>query len=112
MLSVKQEVSIQENQLAHTDEHGYLINPYEWTKAFAEMALDMECGELSMRQLSVIHFIRYKYLKFGALPPVRHVCKSTGVEKQELKTMFGSCMRLWRAAGLPSPNDEIRAHMN
>lgn len=116
MFSVKQEVPIQENKVAHAhqhvDEHGFLINPDHWTVAFSEIALGLKSGELSIRQLSVIHFIRYKYLNFGALPPVRHVCKSTGVEKQELKIMFGTCMRLWRAAGLPSPNDEIRAHMN
>ena len=30
----------------------------------------------------------------------------------ELKTLFGSCLQLCRAAGLPFPDDELRGHMN
>ena len=113
MFNVNHNESHQENK-THiiVDEQGFLINPAEWTEAFAENALGRMPGELTPRHLNVIHFVRNKFLHLGALPPLRHVCKSTGIEKSELKMMFGSCLRLWRAAGLPSPDDEIRSHMN
>ena len=114
MLSAIKDTQDLENNITDTDidEHGFLINADDWTVAFAEFTLGLESGELSILQLSVIHFIRQKYLRIGALPPVRHVCRATGIEKPELKMMFGSCVQLWCAAGLPLPNDEIKAHMN
>ena len=94
------------------DEHGFLVNPSQWTAAFAENILGLLPGELTPRHLVVMEFVRYKFLHLGALPPVRNVCKCTGIEKTELKMMFGSCLQLWRATGLPRPDDEIRSHMN
>jgi sulfur relay (sulfurtransferase) DsrC/TusE family protein len=91
---------------------GFLINPEEWTEAFAASALGLLPHGLSSRHKDVIHYVRSKYLHLGALPPVRRVCKSTGIGKSELKTLFGSCLQLCRAAGLPLPDDELRGHMN
>ncbi len=113
MLSVNQKESYQENETdIIVDDHGFLINPAQWTEAFAENSLGLLSGELTPDHLNVIYFVRDKYLHLGALPPVRHVCKSTGIEKTELKNLFGSCLQLWRATGLPRPDDEIRSHMN
>lgn len=113
MFNINHNESNQENNIhILADEQGFLINPAEWTEAFAENALCLLPGELTSRHLNVIHFVRSKFLHLGALPPVRHMCKSTGIEKSELKMMFGSCLQLWRAAGLPSPDDEIRSYMN
>lgn len=113
MLSVNQNESHQKN---HTDiivdDDGFLINPEEWTEAFAAKALGLRPRSLSSQHKDVLHYVRNKYFHLGTLPSVRHVCKSIGIEKSELKTLFGTCLQLWRAAGLPSPNDEIRAHMN
>ena len=94
------------------DDEGYLIDPEQWTEAFAASALGLMPRSLCPRHKAVIHYVRKKYIHLGALPPVRTVCKSIGIDKQELKTLFGTCLRLWRAAGLPRPDDEIRAHMN
>jgi sulfur relay (sulfurtransferase) DsrC/TusE family protein len=94
------------------DDLGFLINPEDWTEAFAASALGLLPGSMSPRHKDVIHYVRNKYLHLGALPPVRRVCKSTGIAKSELKTLFGSCLQLCRAAGLPFPDDEVRGHMN
>jgi len=94
------------------DAHGFMINPEHWTETFAENNLGLRPGDLTNEHLKVIHFIRKKYLYLGALPPLRQVCKSTGIDKPALKIMFGSCLQLWRASGLPRPDDEIRSHMN
>lgn len=113
MFNINLNESHQENNIhIIVDEQNFLINPAEWTEAFAENALGLLPGELTSRHLNVINFVRNKFLHHGALPPVRHVCKSTGIEKSKLIIMFGSCLGLWRAAGLPSPDDEIRSHMN
>ena len=118
MLSVKKEVPHLENKIDvlinnyNVDDDGFLIAAEEWTEAFAARALGLPPRSLSPQHLDVLRYVRNKYLLLGALPPVRRVCKSTGLEKSELKVLFGSCLQLWRAAGLPSPDDEIRAHMN
>ena len=118
MLSVSQKEWHLENKtdpVIHdyaVDDLGFLINPEEWTEAFAASALGLLPRSLSSQHIDVLHYVRDKYLHLGALPPLRHVCKSIGIEKSELKTLFGSCLQLWQAAGLPCPDDEIRAHIN
>lgn len=94
------------------DEEGFLINPEDWSQLFAEQTLDLAANSLGMEQLKVISFIRDKFLRLGALPPMRTVCKSSGLDKATLKQTFGSCLQLWKAAGLPRPDDELRAYMN
>ena len=95
-----------------TDEEGFLINAEDWSPLFAEKTLGLAPDSLGNGQLKVIYFIRDKVLRLGALPPMRTVCKSSGLDKVELKQSFGSCAQLWKAAGLPNPDDEIRAYMN
>ena len=113
MLSVNQDKPHQENKVdIIIDDHGFLINPEDWSELFAAKALGLLPHSLSSQHKDVLHYVRKKYLHNGALPPVRHVCKWVGIEKSELKVLFGSCLQLWRAAGLPSPDDEVRAYMN
>jgi len=113
MLGVSESKSYQANTIdVVVDEFGFLKNPEQWTEAFAEDVLGLLPGEMTSSHLNVIHFVRHRFLNLGALPPLRHVCKSTGLEKVEMKALFGSCIQLWRAAGLPRPDDEIRSHMN
>lgn len=95
-----------------TDEDGFLIDPEDWSPLFAEKTLALPFHSLGAEQLKVIHFIRDKFLRLGALPPMRTVCKSSGLDKATLKQTFGSCLQLWKAAGLPRPDDELRAYMN
>ena len=106
------EGSVDNSTNVFVDEEGFLINPEQWSEAFAASALGLLPRSLSSQHKDVLHYVRKKYLHLGALPPVRHVCKSIGMEKSDLKVLFGSCLQLWRAAGLPSPDDEIRSHMN
>jgi len=94
------------------DEEGFLTNPDDWSQLFAEQTLGLAANSLGEKQLKVINFIRYKFLCLGALPPMRRVCKSSGLDKAALKQTFGSCLQLWKSAGLPRPDDELRAYMN
>lgn len=94
------------------DDKGFLLDTDSWSEAFAANALGLPTNGLQAGHLKVIYFVRDKYAGIGALPPMRRVCKSTGLDKLEIKILFGSCMNLLRAAGLPRPSDEVTAHMN
>ena len=94
------------------DEEGYLIDPSDWTPSFTERRAREASIELNSKHWHLIEIIRDKYLRLGALPPMRSVCKAAGFDKHELKQQFGSCLNLWRIAGLPNPGEEARAYMN
>ncbi len=95
-----------------TDDEGFLLNANDWTILFSEEVLRRNSTQFSSEHLKVINFVREKVLHLGGLPPLRLVCKSTGMEKTELKELFGSCINLWKVAGLPKPDDELRSYMN
>lgn len=94
------------------DEDGFLQDPSIWTRAFSEQQASNIGVELSDKHWRLIEMIRGKYLTLGALPPMRSVCKSVGFEKSELKSQFGSCLTLWKIAGLPHPGQEAISYMN
>ena len=94
------------------DREGYLIDPLDWTRALTEGRAREAAIELTDKHWHLIELIRDKYLRLGALPPLRSVCKAVGFEKHELKLQFGSCLNLWRIAGLPYPGEEAVAYMN
>ncbi len=94
------------------DKEGYLLDPLDWTRAFTEGRAREADIELTDKHWHLIEIIRDKYLRLGALPPIRSVCKAVGFEKHELKRQFGSCLNLWRIAGLPNPGEEAVAYMN
>jgi tRNA 2-thiouridine synthesizing protein E len=43
---------------------------------------------------------------------MRRVCKANGLQKEEIKSMFGSCRAIWRIAGLPHPGEEAKTYMS
>ena len=94
------------------DEDGFLIETYEWTKAYTTTKAAEANVVLNEKHWLLIDLIRDKYLRLGALPPMRTVCKNVGVNKQEIKSQFGSCLNLWRIAGLPNPGEEAKTYMN
>lgn len=94
------------------DEEGYLIDAQEWDHSFTERRAGEAGIKLTENHWLLIELIRDKYLRLGALPPMRTVCKAVGLDKTELKTQFGSCLNLWKMAGLPNPGEEAKAYMN
>ncbi len=99
-------------QYLRLDEEGYLIDPNEWEHEFTESRA-LEAGvKLEEKHWLLINIIRDKYLRLGAFPPMRTVCKSVGLDKNEIKSQFGSCLKLWKIAGLPNPGEEAKAYMN
>ncbi len=94
------------------DDEGYLIDPYSWDRSFTEHYADAAGLVLTEQHWRLIELIRDKYLRLGALPPMRTVCKAVGLDKHRLKRQFGSCLALWKMAGLPNPGEEAKAYMN
>ncbi len=95
------------------DRDGYLIDQYNWNKTLAsQLAGDEGITLLTEEHWQVIHYIRDYFNRFNAIPPPRRVCRQLGIEGHDIKAMFGSCLAVWRIAGLPNPGDEAKAHMH
>jgi len=105
-----------ENTYSHPDKYdsdGYLIDKYEWNKTLAsQLATKEGIKQLTEQHWQVIHYIREYFNRLNAMPPPRRVCRQLGIEGHDIKAMFGSCLTVWRIAGLPNPGDETRAHMH
>ena len=94
------------------DEEGFLIDPSDWDRSFTERRAIEQGTALTEQHWQLIALIRDKYLRLGALPPMRTVCKSVGLNRYALKRQFGSCLNLWKMAGLPNPGEEAKAYMD
>lgn len=94
------------------DEEGFLVEASDWTPEFTQRRAQKKGIELNQSHWQLIELIRDKYMRLGSLPPMRSVCKAVGLDKQELKIQFGSCLELWKMAGLPNPGEEAKSYMN
>ena len=95
------------------DENGYLLEPHTWTPRIAVLlAARNGIGPLSEPHWDVIRFLRRCYLRLGALPAMRSVCKNTGATRSGIHALFGDCCTLLKVAGLPDPGEEAKAYLN
>ncbi|MCW8949473.1 MAG: TusE/DsrC/DsvC family sulfur relay protein [Sedimenticola sp.] len=94
------------------DEDGFLLNTETWDKQVAETLAELEgIAPLKMAHWRVIHFVRDRFLRLGAIPPMRLICRSSELSKRDVKDLFGGCLQVWRIAGLPNPGEEAKAYM-
>lgn len=95
------------------DNDGFLIDQYDWNKTVAnQIANDEGVTLLTDKHWQVIHYIRDYFSRLNAMPPPRRICRQLGIEGHDIKAMFGSCITVWRIAGLPHPGDEAMAYMH
>jgi len=95
------------------DGDDFIIDPNNWTEALAEqLASNAEIGKLNESHWQIIHFLRDKYLRLGAIPPMRRVCREVGQDRDAVRTLFGNCLQLWQIAGLPYPGEEAKTYMH
>lgn len=95
------------------DEDGFLINPDLWTETMAiQLAENADIAQLVKPHWDIINFLRDRYLRLGAMPPMRRLCREFGHEKDAVKGLFGGCKQLWQIAGLPNPGEEAKAYMD
>ena len=94
------------------DEDGFLVDPTLWSEQTGyHIAATRGIGPLQQKHWEILHFLRDRYLRLGAIPPMRSVCRNSALSRQDIKRLFGSCLEVWRIAGLPNPGDEVKAHM-
>lgn len=94
------------------DEEGFLLDHSLWDRALAQRLADVQgLGQLNPTQWMLVDFVREKYFRLGALPPMRSVCRELGVEREAVKKSFGGCRQLWQIAGLPHPGEEALSYM-
>ena len=95
------------------DEDGFLIDPHRWTETLARrLAEAANLDPLTDAHWQIIAFLRDRYRRIGAMPPMRRLCRELGYERDTVKGLFGGCRQLWRIAGLPNPGEEAKAYMD
>ena len=94
------------------DAGGFLVDHRSWNEQLArELALQEGVGDLNEPHWQVVRHIRARYLSLGALPNMRLVCRSTGLPRETVHALFGSCLSIWRIAGLPDPGEEAKSYL-
>ncbi|MCG6966878.1 MAG: TusE/DsrC/DsvC family sulfur relay protein [Chromatiaceae bacterium] len=94
------------------DDAGFLLEHRLWNRELAQQLADRNgLGQLGSTQWLIIDFVRDRYFRCGALPPMRNVCRKLGVDREAVKKSFGGCRPLWQIAGLPNPGEEALSYM-
>jgi tRNA 2-thiouridine synthesizing protein E len=95
------------------DAGGFLIDHHLWSEQLArDLALKEGVGDLGESHWQVLRHIRERYLSLGALPNMRLVCRATGIPREKIHSLFGSCLSIWRIAGLPDPGEEAKSYLS
>jgi len=104
-----------ENHLANPlfDANGFLTDKSEWNRQLAsQMAAEEGIESLTLNHWRTINYVRERFLRFEQPPLLRLMCRDTGLDRFEVKSLFGSCRAMWRIAGLPNPGEEARSYMS
>lgn len=99
--------------LAAFDDDGFLGESDTWTPELAAaLAREVGIATLTAKHWEVIRLVRDRFHTIGALPVMRLVCRSAGLDRARAHHLFPSCRSLWRIAGLPNPGEEAKSYMN
>ncbi len=104
-----------DKQLANPlfDHDGFMVKSTDWSRKMAsQIAKEEGLYPLTMNHWITINYARNHFLKFEQPPLLRRMCRDTGLNKSEVKALFGSCRTMWRIAGLPNPGDEAMSYMS
>jgi len=95
------------------DDEGFLLDHRLWNRTLAQQLADRSgIGTLGSTHWMIIDFVRDKYFRLGAMPPMRNMCRRLGVDRDAVKKAFGSCRDVWAIAGLPNPGGEALSYMD
>lgn len=95
------------------DAEGFLLDHRQWDRTLAQQLADNNgLGLLGPAQWQIIDFVRDRYFRLGAIPPMRHLCRKLDLGREVVKKSFGGCRQLWQIAGLPNPGEEALSHMD
>jgi len=94
------------------DEDGFLADPDLWTEQIGRNIAELRgIRPLQSKHWVVLHYLRDRYLRLGAIPPMRRICRSSAMSREDIKSLFGNCLEVWRIAGLPNPGEEAKSYM-
>lgn len=88
------------------DEDGFVQEPEKWNQAVAEdLAKTENASPMNENHWKIVNYLRDYYLKFGIAPPIRMLCKQTGVDLKGIYQLFpsGPAKGACKVAGLPKP---------
>lgn len=88
------------------DEDGFIQEPDKWNEEVAKALAKTEGVEsLTEQHWKLVNYLRDYYLKFGAAPMIRKLCKETGFKLNEVYDLFptGPAKGACKVAGLPKP---------
>jgi tRNA 2-thiouridine synthesizing protein E len=89
------------------DENGFMTAPDLWDDGVAALlARDEGIDDLTEQHWGVVRFIREYWLEHDLAPPVRLLCKESGVTVRQIYKLFtsGPARGACRVAGLPKPD--------
>ena len=89
------------------DPDGFMLEPDVWSDEIASaIARDEGIDEMSEKHWGVVNFIRSYWKENDLAPPVRLLCKESGVSVREVYKLFtsGPARGACRIAGLPKPD--------
>ncbi|NOY24544.1 MAG: TusE/DsrC/DsvC family sulfur relay protein [Oligoflexia bacterium] len=87
------------------DAQGFLADPSQWTREFAELVAAAEGVELTQDAWAMVSFARDSFLSSGAAPNIRKITKGMGIETRAIYTAFPKApgKTIARIAGIPKP---------
>jgi len=89
------------------DKDGFMTDPGLWDEGVAAaIAREEGIEEVSDKHWAVVKFIRGYWTEHDLAPPVRLLCKESGVGVREVYKLFtsGPARGACRVAGLPKPD--------
>ncbi len=89
------------------DGNGFLEEPQRWNEEVARaIARDEGIADMTDPHWAVVNFIREYWLEHDLAPPVRLLCKESGVGVRDMYRLFrsGPAKGACRVAGLPKPD--------
>ena len=88
------------------DEDGFIQEPAKWNEAMAvDLAKGEGAGPMTEDHWKIIRFLRDYFDKYEIAPPIRMLCKKTGVDLKRVYGLFpsGPAKGACKVAGLPKP---------
>ena len=76
-------------RIPELDDDGYMLHPEMWSEETAELlARVLVPGGLTEEHWRVLYYLRGYYLNFGSVPPVRKLCRDTGLSLSRIYVLF------------------------
>lgn len=86
------------------DEDGFLIDPTLWNVEVGRMIADTrDVGPLRAEHWEVLHLLRDRYLRMGAISPLRRLCRNRALTQRRSRQHSGVVLRCGASPGCPTP---------